>query len=151
MLMKAPKRGIPKGMTTNPSGMLCKGKAIKKIALLKENPFLTTIAVTTPKRICVAARAATTGPRVTKNPNVEAKPVRAATWGPAIIDSITGTWEASVAEYPTVGITNWSHPLNKRGIAKANAERTPLRASSLVLKQGSPLERFLCVEMLKKF
>lgn len=133
IFMKAPKRGMPKGMTTSPSGMLWRGKAIRKIALLKENPLLTTIAVITPKRICVAALAATTGPRVTKNPSVDANPVRAATWGPAIIESMTGTWEARVAEYPTVGMTNCNHPLNKSGIAKAKADKIPLRASSTVL------------------
>jgi len=82
----------------------------------------------------VAALAATTGPRVAKNPIVEAKPTMPATEGPRMIESITGTWEAKVAEYPIVGMTNWSVPRKARGMANAKAVKTLPRASSTLLK-----------------
>jgi len=111
---------------------------MRKSALGKDMPFFTAKAAATPKRMWVAALAATTGPSVAKNPIVEARPTNAATEGPAIMESITGTWEAKVAEYPTVGITNWSVPRKKRGIANARAVKTPPKASWMLLKSHHP-------------
>ena len=53
----------------------------------------------------VAALAATTGPRVMKKPIAEAVLTKAATDVPSNIESINGTCEPKVAEYPTPGIT----------------------------------------------
>jgi len=98
MQMRAPSKGMPKGMTTKPSGIACRGKPTRKRALENDIPFFTAKAVATLNRMWVAALAATTGPKVTKKPSVEAVPTKAATAGPATMESITGTWEAKVAE-----------------------------------------------------
>ncbi len=59
-------------------------------------PFFTAKAAETPQRICVAALAATTGPRVTKNPKVEAEPTKPATKGPTQLrasrERVKPTW-----------------------------------------------------------
>jgi len=102
--MIAPSNVTPKGRTTKPSGMAWSGRATRKSALGKDMPFLTAKAAATPQRIWVDALAATTGPSVTKKPKVEANPTMPDTRGPATVDNITGTCEANVAEYPTVGM-----------------------------------------------
>jgi len=136
MQMSAPSMGMPKGITTSPSGIAWSGKPTRKRALGNDMPFFTARAVATLKRMWVEALAATTGPKVAMNPMVEATPTRAATAGPATIESMTGTWEAKVAEYPTAGITNWRVPRKRRGIAKARAARTPPKATSTLLRAG---------------
>jgi len=60
-------------------------------------PFLIANAVATPHKIWVEALAATTGPRVAKNPNVEANPTMADAKGLTAVDNITGTCDAKVA------------------------------------------------------
>jgi len=112
---------MPNGKTTNPSGMAWKGRAIMNKTFEKEIPFFKAKAPITPQRIWVAARAPTTGPKVTKNPIVEPRPTKPAISGPKTIESITGTCEAKVAEYPTVGIVNWNIPLKPKGMAKDKA------------------------------
>ena len=130
--------GYAEGNNHKPFRYGMSGKPTRKRALGNDMPFLTARAVATLKRMWVEALAATTGPKVAMNPMVEATPTRAATAGPATIESMTGTWEAKVAEYPTAGITNWRVPRKRRGIAKARAARTPPKATSTLQSRRPP-------------
>lgn len=89
---------MPKGMTTRPSSIACIGSAIRNSALGNDMPFFIASAVAMPQMICVAALAPTIGPSVPKKPMAAAAATIVVTTGLNVVESITGTCDASVAE-----------------------------------------------------
>ena len=68
-----------------------------------------------------------------KKPSAEAKATIAATMGPKSVESITGTCEARVAEYPTAGMVICRVPWKNRGMAMDRAAKTAAMAKSLLV------------------
>jgi hypothetical protein len=50
------------------------------------------------------------------------------------MESMTGTCEAKVAEYPTAAIVNWRIPLKLNGMAKDKAINNPPNATRILFK-----------------